>query len=305
MSDKIIIAGGTGNLGKSIINLLQGTYGKKLFILTRGISREESGIHYIHWNPDSENSKWHQLLEDSYAIINLSGKSVNCRYNERNKEALISSRINPTLAIGKAISSLSNPPKVWINASSAAIFGNSGENLKYEWDATGLGFPAIICKKWEDAFNQSVTSSTKKVILRMGLVFQKDIGLLQPFVRLAKFYLGGKFGNGVQYISWIHEQDFQNIIYESLYNENYHGIIHCSSPYPVTNNDFMMCLRNTLKIPIGIPHPAWLLKLGSLIIGTESELLINGRAVVSGRLEQYGFRFKYPLIKDALQDLIH
>ncbi len=164
------------------------------------------------------------------------------------------------------------PPKVWINAGSAAIFGNSGDEIKDEYSETGNGFSPDVCKQWEAAFKSIETPQTRKVFLRIGLVLQKDEGLLKPFIRLVKFGLGGKIGSGEQYISWIHERDFIKVVDEAINNDSLKDIVHCTSPFPVKNKDFLKTLRNTFHVPIGIPNPVIVTKMGAMIIGTEAEL---------------------------------
>ncbi|MCW3093427.1 MAG: hypothetical protein JWP81_4496 [Ferruginibacter sp.] len=300
---KIIIAGGTGFLGQSIIQHFQKRKDTQIFVLTRSKTKTNREINYVNWDAKTL-AGWVNILEGSTAIINLVGKSVNCRYTNRNKKEIIESRINATLAIGKAINSLSNPPKVWINAGSAAIFGDGLDEIKDEYSFPGTGFSAEVCKQWEQAFNGIATPFTRKVFLRMGLVFQKNTGLLLPFVKLAKAGLGGKIGSGNQYISWIHEHDFLNLINVAVFDEGFKGIIHGTSPYPVTNGHFMKALRNTIKRYIGLPNPALLVKIGAFFIKTEAELVLTGRRVVSADLERKNFTFQYPRIEGALLNLL-
>ena len=303
MSNKIIIAGGTGFLGQSIIRrLLENGY--EIIVLTRGKKEHSNGINYVHWDAKSTGA-WIHKLEGSKAIINLVGKSVNCRYTATNKREIIDSRVDATNAIGQAIASLKRPPEVWINAGSVAIFGDAGSEIKDEHSTTGTGFPAEVCKHWEAAFNSHRTLYTKKVLLRIGLVFQKDIGLLQPFLKLAKFGFGNRFGNGNQYISWIHEKDFTHIVLQAIERKDYEGVIHAASPEPVTNKTFFKLLRSAVNIPFGIPLPAWLLQIGGQFAGTEAGLLLAGRRVVSKVLVEKDFVFSYPALETALDDLLH
>lgn len=303
MAHKIVIAGGTGFLGQSIIRYLKQKPDIEIIVLTRGDSKKDRNVSYIHWDARTA-GRWTDEIENSSAVINLVGKSVNCNYTKKNRNEIIASRVNATLAIGEAIQGAVHPPKVWINAGSAAIFGNGGDAVKDEYSSLGDGFSAEVCKKWEAAFFTIDTPSVRKVLLRIGLVFQKDTGLLQPFANLVKTGFGGTIGAGNQYISWIHEDDFVNVMYASLVKEDYNGVIHCASPFPVTNRDFMAALRNALNRSFGFSNPSLLVKLGAFFIGTEAELVLTGRRVVSSILKEKNFVFQYPYIEDALQHLL-
>jgi uncharacterized protein len=301
MKPRIIIAGGTGFLGHSIIKGLQQQ--AEIVVLTRKRSSIKDQVRYVQWDAQSPGS-WVNELENSKAIINLVGKSVNCRYTGKNMHEIISSRVNATLAIGKAIGDLHRPPEVWINAGSAAIFGNGGSDIKHEASELGTGFSPEVCKKWEEAFYRFETPATRKVLLRIGLVLQRGTGLLQPFVKLVKLGLGGTMGNGEQYISWIHEEDFINIIRAGIERDDISGTIHCTSPNPVPNKEFLRLLRQSCNVKIGIPHPAFFLKAGAVFAGTEAELLLSGRRVVPGVLEEKNFKFRYAKLEDTFEHLI-
>ncbi len=301
MKQKIIIAGGTGFLGNSLRNKYNNP-DVEIIILTRQKIQNEGNITYVHWDAKTLGI-WIRHLEGSTAIINLVGKSVNCRYTEDNKKEIIASRVDATLIIGKAISTCLHPPKVWINAGSAAIFGDSGSEIKDENSAVGNGFSPQICKEWEQAFQESKTPNTRKVFLRIGLVLQKGGGILKPFMNLARFGLGGKIGTGSQYMTWIHEEDLANVIDWVIYDESVQGILHCASPFPVTNKDFMEAMRLAVSAPFGFPNPAFLIRIGAVFIGTEAELVLSGRRVVSRILQEKNFKFKYPHIQDAVLQL--
>jgi uncharacterized protein len=303
MSNKIVIAGGSGFLGYSIIKRFKET-GTRIIVLTRGESKIVNNVSYVNWDAKTLGD-WTDELEGATAVINLVGKSVNCRYTEENKQEIISSRVNATHIIGIAIRIVTAPPKVWINAASAAIYGNSGDEIMDEYSVSGEGFSPEVCKKWESEFNSIETPFTRKVLLRIGLVFQKDGGLLKPFINLVRFGLGGKIGTGKQYISWIHEDDFTNIIKAIVERDDFIGIINCSSPYPIKNKDFLHALRKACKISFGLPAPAFFVKIGATFIGTEADLVLSGRRVVSKVLEQKHFSFQYPQIEEALNHLLN
>ena len=291
-------------MGASIIRFLQQKTGVEITVLTRRKQHGTGNVSYVQWDAKTP-GRWTKAIDECDAVINLVGKSVNCRYTEQNRNEIIRSRVDATLAIGKAIDQSSHPPAIWINPGSAAIFGNESDGIKDEHSLAGNGFSAEVCKQWEQAFFSTNTPFTRKVVLRMGLVFQKDIGLLQPFIKLAKAGFGGSIGSGNQYLSWIHENDFLNVIYHSLVDESYEGIIHCTSPNPVTNKHFMKALGGALHTKVALPNPAVLVNLGARIIGTEPALVLTGRRVISQILKEKEFNFQYPVIEDALQHLIN
>jgi uncharacterized protein (TIGR01777 family) len=301
MKPKIIIAGGTGFLGTCLRNIYNNT-DVEIIILSRKLVQNQGNVTYVQWDAKTLGN-WTSHLEGSTAIINLVGKSVNCRYTEKNKKEIIASRVDATSIIGKAITTCKNPPKVWINAGSAAIFGDSGSAIKDEDSPVGSGFSPQICKEWEKAFNDAETPNTRKVFLRMGLVLQQGGGILKPFMNLARFGLGGKIGTGNQYMTWIHEEDFTNVIDWIIQEKSIQGILHCSSPNPVTNKDFMKAMRSAVSKSFGFPNPAFLIRMGAIFIGTEAELVLSGRRVVSRILEENNFEFKFPHLTDAVQQI--
>jgi len=300
MRNKIVIAGGTGALGKSLTDIFSEN---EVIVLSRYQKPDKGNVKYVQWDAKTLGS-WTEALEGSTAVINLVGKSVNCRYTTHNKEEIISSRVDATNIIGKAIQRLKRPPEVWINAGSAAIFGNSSDVIKDENGSLGEGFSAGVCKLWEKSFNEVHTPQTRKVFLRIGMVLQRDGGVLKPFLNMAKFGLGGRIGSGQQYITWIHDLDFKELVNWVIKEKDVSGVLHVSSPFPVTNQEFMESLRKSIKMPIGLPNPALFIKIGAALIGTEAELVLSGRRVVSTVLNHKGYTFKYPELSMALNELL-
>jgi uncharacterized protein (TIGR01777 family) len=302
MKNKIVIAGGSGSLGSSLIRKYYATE-TELVVLTRGEVFRDKNINYVFWDGKSKGA-WMTELEGASAVINLTGKSVNCRYTEKNRKEIISSRIDSTKIIGEAIKDCKNPPGVWINAGSAAIFGNGGETVKTEGSSIGQGFSVEVCKAWEKEFTEAVTPATRKIFLRIGMVLQLDKGVLKPFMNMVKLGAGGKIGTGNQYLTWIHEDDFVNMIEWLIGEESLSGVLHCASPGPVTNREFMKTLRAALGMPFGLPTPSVFVKMGALLIGTEAELILTGRRVVSKVLEEHKFQFRFPVLEGALKDIL-
>lgn len=299
--EKIILAGGSGSLGKFLADYFA-SKGHEIVVLTRASKPAKRKIRFVQWDGRSLGD-WSKELDGSLCVINLAGRSVNCRYTEKNKEEIISSRVDSTAIIGKAIQNCSRPLRVWINASSAAIYGNT-ETVTDENSSFGSGFFAEVCKKWEAAFAMAETAGTRKAALRIGLVLSAKGGVLEPLIGLAKWHLAGTIGSGRQYMSWIHENDFGKLVEECLRDERYVGAINACSPHPVTNKEFMRSLRLAIGKPLGLPSPALLVRIGAFFMGTEAELVLYGRRVVSGILRQRDFQFQFPEINEAMKNIL-
>jgi uncharacterized protein (TIGR01777 family) len=298
---KIIIAGGTGFLGHLLLSRLT-KESMNLIVLTRKIpSSRISQVKYVLWDGLNQ-GEWTKELEESDVLINLSGKSVNCRYTNKNKRKLIESRVNSTLALDTALQNTVKPPRLWINASSAAYYGFSDKILD-ENSPAGDDFPSEICKKWEEAFFSNKLSNTRKVALRLAVVLQPNQGLIKPFVWLVKSFFGGKLGSGKQYFTWIHQEDFIRSIIWFMTNHDKSGVYNITAPESITNEEFMRELRKALKIPFGISSPTWLIKIGGKIIGTEPELVLKGRAAIPRRLLIEDFQFTYPKLHESIYNL--
>ena len=294
----IIIAGGSGFLGQVLESYFsQREY--KVKILTRNPINEND----IYWNAQ-DLGEWTKYLENADVLINLTGKSVDCRYTEANKKLIYDSRIDSTHTLGLAINLCENPPKIWFNSSTATIYEGS---LTYKNDEeTGIigdDFSMNIAKSWEAAFYSITTPKTRKIVLRTAIVMGKNGGAILPLKRLTQFGLGGKQASGDQKVSWIHETDFARAIEFLIENNRLSGTFNLSVPNPTNNKTLMTSLRKNLKIPFGISHPKWLLELGAKLIGTETELVLKSRNVIPKRLLESGFNFKYDNLNLALIDL--
>lgn len=294
----ITIAGGSGFLGQVLENYFL-EKGHIIYILTRNPKQ----TNHIYWNAKDLDS-WTSILEQSDILINLTGKSVDCRYNDANKKLIHDSRIDSTLLLGKAINHSKNPPKMWLNMSTSTIYEDSYTKEMTETNGDiGDDFSMNIAKSWEAAFNTIETPRTKKTILRTSIVLGKKGGALIPLKRLAQFGLGGKQWHGKQKVSWIHETDFARAI-DFIIEKSLEGTFNIVSSKPTTNKVLMKVLRKVLNVPFGISHPKWLLKLGAKVIGTEPELILKSRNVIPENLMVNGFKFKYLKIEDALRSLI-
>ncbi|WP_409415485.1 TIGR01777 family oxidoreductase [Flavobacterium sp. PS2] len=299
---KLIIAAGTGFLGQVLVNHFKNKF-EEIVILTRGKSKTIDGIKYINWDAKTF-SGWENELEDATVLINLAGKSVDCRYTKENKREILLSRIESTKVLNKAVLNCVNPPRHWLNSSTATIYRFS---LDKEMDeATGeIGndFSINVALSWEKAFFNTETPNTLKTALRTSIVLGKKGGALIPLKTLAKIGFGGKQGKGNQFISWIHEDDFANAINFILQKEMI-GIVNVVSPKPIRNTDFMKKLQRSVGFPFGIPLNTFLLKIGAFFIRTQPELVLKSRNVIPKKLLENGFEFKFDNVEDAFKDLL-
>ena len=291
---KIVIAGGTGFIGKYLQTKFETLHYKVVII-----SRQEG---YVSWENQQQII---EALNDAELLVNLAGKSVNCRYNEKNKTEIINSRTETTTLLGEAIQHCTKPPQLWINAGTATIYRHAEDRPMTESSGEiGQGFSVDVAKAWEKVFFHFQLPHTRQVFLRIAIVLGKNDGVMKPFTNLVRFGLGGKQGNGKQMFSWIHIEELFNIIQFLNQHKELEGIFNCSAPNAVTNKIFMQTLREVMHIKIGLPSPKWLLKLGTIFIKTETELVLKSRWVLPERLLKDGYTFLYPTIDKALSDLL-
>lgn len=319
INKKIILAGGTGFLGQEMTKY----FGKEnnIVILTRqvnektnrnnydSLSKEDlKNVRYIKWDGktagDLVANGWINELNDADLIINLAGKSVNCRYTGKNKKEIFESRTDAVKAIGEAINKCHRPPLLWINASSATIYRHAEDRPQDEYTGEYHNdFSVQVCKRWEKAFYDQQTPKTRKVALRMAVTLGPG-GILIPYFNLLKFGLGGKQASGKQMFSWVHIEDTCRMIEWIRENKQLEGTYNCSAPNPVTNEEFMRIFRNVTGHRIGLPAYKWMLQIGAPLIGTELELILKSRWVIPSKILETGFQFKFPLLQDALADII-
>lgn len=300
---KIVIAGGTGNLGQLIIQALV-SRNFEVIVLTRGKPEQGKSVRYIRWDGETLGD-WVHSLENADVLINLSGKSVNVRFTATNKKELRDSRLLPTRVLGKAIESLRYPPRLWINASGISIYDGiiSGPNVETS-ENYGSSFLAELTKEWENELWEATTIDTKRIALRISPVLSKDWGMFSELYPITKLGLGGSVGNGEQYISWIHAEDFVSMILWLLVQRNPDRIYHACSPSPVKNREFMRALREATGISFGLPLPAPLAKVGAWLKGVDPGLLLETVFVASSATVQQGFEFKYQSLREAFGQLV-
>jgi uncharacterized protein (TIGR01777 family) len=290
---KVVIAGGTGFIGSYLARRFVDT-GYQVLIISRDPK-------HVSWKPVD----LIESFENADMVINLAGKSINCRHTVENKKEIIESRINTTLWIGNAILAGKNPPKLWINSSACGIYKPSVDQPMTE-DSTELGtdFLSDVVRQWEKVFLGFHLPTTRKVVLRTSVVLGKNGGAILPLTWLSRIGLGGRQADGSQIFSWIHIEDYFQILLFLAEKDSLKGIINCTSPHPVSNKDLMHSIRKTLGVPIGIPAPKFAITLGAKIIGTEPELILNSSYVIPKRLLESGYHFKFPFIENALVDLL-
>lgn len=296
---KIIIAAGTGFLGQNLEKYFI-KKGSQVYILTRNPKRDNE----IYW--DAKNlGEWISILENAHVLINLTGKSVDCRYTDQNKQEIYSSRIESTKILQQAVDHCINKPKVWLNASSATIYVHSEKHLNTEKNGViGDDFSMNICKSWEKEFFKVENAEVRKVALRTSIVLGESGGAFPKLRQITKLGLGGNQGKGNQKVSWIHINDFCRAVEWIIENENISGAINVTAPNPLSNEELMKKLRGRLKMSFGMSAPVWQLEIASIFLGTETELLLKSRNVYPEILVENNFRFSFPDIDAALQDLI-
>ena len=301
--NKIVLAGGSGYLGTVLARHFR-HLADKVIILSRTVKPADGNVQTISWDGQQEGD-WVRQLESADLLVNLCGKNVNCRYTEKNKEEILLSRTTPTLLLGNTIQQLQHPPALWINVTSATIYRHAEDRAQDEdTGETGYGFSIDICRQWEEIFFQTPAPCTRKIALRMGIVLGQRDGVFPRLLNLVKWGLGGRQGDGAQYISWIHEQDAARCIEWLTDQTGQSGIINCTAPEAIRNRDFMAIIRQAYGTPIGLPAPTWLLEIGAAFIGTETELILKSRWVSPKRLLDAGFSFHYPAASNAVHDLL-
>lgn len=280
----VVIAGGSGFLG-TLLRTHFGGQGHRVVNLTRNPDWDENPGASVAWDGKTP-GLWCEHLDGADVLVNLSGKSVDCRYNAANKQAIYDSRLESTAVLGEAVSACAHPPKLWINASSATIYRHAEDRAMDEATGElGEGFSVDVCRRWEQTFFEvPVPDTVRRVALRTAIVLGRDGGALVPLRALARLGLGGKQGNGRQYFSWLHAADFAGIVDFVIAHKDLAGVFNVTAPEPVPNAVFMTALRQACGMPFGLPMPGWLLALGAVLIRTETELILKSRRVAPGRL---------------------
>jgi len=306
---KVVIPGGSGQVGTILARHFDAKR-DEVVVLSRNF-RAYTGMPWrvAPWDGRTLDT-WVRELDDADVVINLAGRSVNCRYTPANRGAILDSRVDSVRVVGQAIAKAEPRIRTWLQASTATIYAHRTDAPNDE--ATGIiggkesGVPADwafsvdVAKAWESAFNAAVAPKTRKVALRSAMVMSPDRGgIFDTLLDLVRVGLGGTAGEGTQYISWIHERDFLSAIDWLLAHTAVTGAVNLASPEPLPNAEFMRTLRQAWGMPLGLPAKAWMLEFGAILLRTETELILKSRRVVPTRLLKAGFTFQYPTWREA------
>lgn len=302
--------GGSGQVGTILARALHAD-GHDVVVLTR--QPQISPWRTIAWD-GATSGPWVKEVDGSDVVINLAGRSVNCRYTPSNRQEIVDSRVKSTRAVGAAIAQACRPPRAWLQASTATIYAHRYDAPNDE--ATGLidghepGAPTLwnfsieVARAWERALEEAATPQTRKVALRSAMTMSPDAGgIFDTLLTLVRRGLGGTAGDGRQFVSWIHFEDFVRAISWILDHDEIDGAVNLAAPNPVPNEEFMRILREASRTRVGLPATKWMLEIGAVFMRTETELILKSRRVVPGRLLQRGFVFNYPTWEAAARDL--
>lgn len=308
---KIVIPGGSGQIGSILARQWTGQ-GHEVVVLARS-DRAAGPARIVRWDGETAGD-WTREVDGADLLVNLAGRSVDCRYNAANREAIMQSRVRSTRVLRQAVRAAKSPPPVWLNASTATIYRHSHDKPMDE--ATGeLGggepgapakwdFSIDVAKAWEEEFLAEETPGTRRVAMRSAMTLSPDKGgVFDVILGLVKLGLGGTNGDGRQYFSWVHEADFRAAVDLLARDERFDGVVNIASPNPIPNREFMRTLRRAWGMPVGLPSTAWMMEIGAVFLRTETELVLKSRRVVPGRLLDAGFEFQFPHWEDAARDL--
>jgi uncharacterized protein (TIGR01777 family) len=304
---RLVIAGGSGFLGLSLATYLTNK-GWTVIILSRHPPRCNGPWSHFSWDARTV-GEWSRLLEGAHGLVNLVGRSVDCMKTPDHQDEILRSRTEATRALGLAVRSVASPPQVWVQMSTAHIYGDPPLVVCTEDSPFGYGLAPFVGQAWEREFAQQVLSTQRGVVLRTGFVIGRDRGAgggaLARLLTLVRFGLGGTVGSGTQGMSWIHETDLNRLFERALTTDRMQGAYVASSPNPVAQREFMKTLRRVVGMPIGLPTFSWMVRIGArLFMRTDPELALYGRYVVSKRLQEEGFAFQFPHLESALCDLL-
>lgn len=307
---KIVIPGGSGQVGTILARAFHHG-GHDVAVLSR--RPQWSPWRVVAWD-GATLGNWQREIDGCDVVINLAGRSVNCRYTAANRDEIMQSRVLSTRVVGQAIAAAAGKPRVWLQASTATIYAHrydhpndehSGILGGHEPDAPGTWrFSIDVARAWERAFDEAVVGGTRKVALRSAMTLSPDAGgVLDTLLGLARRGLGGSAGDGRQFMSWIHHEDFIAAVQWLIDRDDIEGAVNIAAPTPLPNAEFMQILREAFRVPIGLSAKKWMLEIGAAFMRTETELILKSRRVVPARLLEHGFKFKYPDWRDAALDL--
>src|SRR6266550_1987684 len=301
MKPRVVLAGGSGFIGQSLSPfLISKNY--EVIALTRAESNRSGAVLNAHWDGKSLGD-WTEFINGASAVVNLTGRSINCRHTPENRRQIIDSRVDSVRVLGQAIGQCAQPPKVFVQVAGVGIYGDKGERICDETTAPGNDFVTEVCQKWEAAFAEVEAPATRKVLLRLGVVLGPNGGFLELLGKLTRWFLGGQVGNGRQYLSWIHIADLSRMVLASIENQELTGVFNATSPNPVPNAEFMRELRRTLHRPGSPPVPEFAARIGSWLMGTEADLALVSQRCVPKRFIEKDFSFEFPTLRQALTNI--
>jgi uncharacterized protein len=298
---RIILAGGSGFVGQALAPVLVAK-GYDVVGLGRSAAHRKDGVDYLQWNGKTVGN-WSSAIEGAQAVVNLTGKNINCRHTPENRSEIIRSRVDSVRVLGEAIANCATPPKVFAQASGVGYYGDTGDQVADEDASPGNDFPAEVCRQWEGAFNTLDLPGTRKVILRLGVVLGRDGGALPVLEKLTRWFLGGAAGNGRQFISWIHGADLIQMFVSAIERPDLTGVFNATAPSAVTNREFMRELRRALHRPWSPPVPAPFVRAGAWLMGSEGELALLSSRCAPRRFLEHGFQFQFPTLRESFANL--
>lgn len=299
---RIILAGGSGFIGTALAREFV-RRGYEVVVLTRSPRTRTDGVRETAWDGETAGA-WAVELEGAEAVINLTGKNINCPHTPENLRGITASRVNSVNALVLALASIKTPPRGWVQAGAVGFYGDTADKLCDESAPTGSDALSKICRAWEAVFNAANLPATRKITLRIGFVLGRDGGALPVLARLAKLFLGGAAGGGRQYISWIHLADLVQMFVAAVQNEELSGTFNAVAPNSVTNAEFMRELRRTLHRPWSPPAPEFAVRLGAWLMGSEPSLALVSQRCAPKRFQESGFEYSFPQLAPALKDCL-
>ena len=301
MKPRIVLAGGSGFIGQSLSPFLV-SKDYEVIVLTRAKSDRHGAVRHAHWDGKTLGD-WIEFVNGALAVVNLTGRSINCRQTPENRREIVDSRIDSVRVLGEAIGRCPQPPRAFVQVAGVGIYGDKGERICDETTAPGNDFVTEVCEKWEAAFAKVEAPAMRKVLLRLGVVLGPNGGFLELLGKLTRWFLGGQVGNGRQYISWIHISDLSRLVLASIEREEVGGVFNATSPNPVTNAEFMRELRRALHRPWSPPVPEFAARIGAWLMGTEASLDLVSQRCMPKRFLENGFTFEFPELQTALANI--
>ncbi len=300
---KVVISGGTGFLGRPLAERLAAD-GHRVTVLTRGrgqLPPERPGIEHVQWDPEGQADDGARVVDGADAIVNLAGESIAARrWTDAQKTRIRESRLKSTRTLVALIQASANRPSVFLSGSAVGYYGSRGDEVLDEKSAPGHDFLAELSVEWE-AEAQKASAFTRVVIVRTGIVLDRDGGALRQMLLPFKAFVGGPVGPGTQYMSWIHRRDWVDLAREAIVTNSFSGPLNLTAPEPVTNREFSRALGRALGRPSWLPAPGFALKI---VLGEMADaLLLSSQRVLPARAGELGFRFNYPTVKDAFQEI--